>query len=212
MFKKIFLAISILFTSFWANAQSFPGLTEGKDYIKIPFNENVVENKSNKPVVLEFFWFGCGHCFKIKPLSKQLFESNKNISINLQYPAGFDGWTSGVKMFFTLKKMDLLDKMTDKVFNAIHVQGKNILKKDSDRDAFLKENGIDVEKFNSTYNSFSISTEVNKAKILTEKLKIESTPSYIVYKNGYAYQISPSLSKTYERTIEVTNIIVQSLK
>lgn len=190
-------------------AQEFKGLQEGQDYIKTPTKEVVVESK--KPVVVEFFWYGCGHCFAMKPMSKELFKKYDKKIVSLSYPAAFENWKSGAQIYFTLEQMGVLSQMHDKVFEEIHVNKSNILKKDDDRNRFLKANGIDVEKFNSSYNSFSVTNKVTKATKIVTDLKIESTPSYVIYYKGSNYQVSPSMTKSYEKTIQVLDVIISTL-
>lgn len=54
------------------NAESFStnGLTivEGTDYIKLAKPQPVAV--AGKSEVIEFFWYGCGHCYTIEPAVK----------------------------------------------------------------------------------------------------------------------------------------------
>ncbi len=209
-FKKTILISSLAFLSFSAYSQEFKGLTEGKDYLKAQATENIIDTKTNKPILVEFFWYGCGHCFAMKPLSSKLFDKYKSTVIGVKQPAGFDGWVTGTKIFYTLQNMNLLDSMHDKVFDEIHIKKKNILKKDDERDSFLKSNSVDVAKFNSFYNSFGMTAQLNKAKKITESLKVESTPAYVIYSGGYTYQVSPSLTGSYDNTIKVLDTILEA--
>ncbi len=206
--KKLFLALLMTISTI-AYASEFPNLVEGKDYTKNKTTDVLVESK-DKPIVVEFFWYGCGHCYAMLPLSKELFKKYENKIVPAHYPVGFDGWASGVKMFFTLEQMNILPSMHEKVFHAIHKDGKNLLKKDSDREDFLKSNNIDVKKFNETYNSFAIANKFNKAKSVTTNLKIESSPAYAVYYKGYTYQTSPALTQNYQKTISVLDTIIKA--
>lgn len=206
LMKKLLLAALMTISTF-ASASEFPNLVEGKDYTKSKTADVLVESK-DKPVVVEMFWYGCGHCYAILPLSKELFKKHENKIVPAHYPVGFDGWASGVKLFFTLEQMNLLSTMHEKVFHAIHKEGKNLLKKDRDREEFLKANNVDPKKFNDIYNSFAISTKVTKAKNVTTNLKIESSPAYAVYYKGYTYQTSPALTNSYQKTISVLDTII----
>ena len=79
--KKIALAAvtSTLFVNF-ANADCL-NLKSGKDYTDIKLSSNHVvklseqEVKSAKPVLVEFFWYGCSHCYHMDPMINKLVHS-----------------------------------------------------------------------------------------------------------------------------------------
>lgn len=206
--KSILFGLLLSITSM-AYSQEFKGIKEGVDYLKTPTKEVIIESK--KPVVVEFFWYGCGHCFAIKPKSKELFKKYDKKVISLSYPAAFENWKSGTQIYFTLEQMGLLTQLNDKVFDEIHINHGNILKKEEDRNKFLKNQGVDVDKFNTAFNSFTVSNKVTKATKIITDLKIESTPTYVIYYKGSNYQVSPSMTKSYEKTIEVLDIILSTI-
>ncbi len=206
--KYIILSLLVSIGSL-AQAQDFKGLKEGVDYLKSPEKESIVE--SNKPVVAEVFWYGCGHCFSMLPKSKALFKKYNNKIVEVPYPAAFDNWKSGAQIYFTLEQMGVANDMHEKVFNEIHVKQVNILKKAKERDNFLQVNKIDVNKFNSIYDSFSVNTKITKAKKIITDLNIQSTPSYVIFYKKNTYQVSPSLVGGYDRTIQVMDELLAQM-
>ena len=201
--KKIIVSSLFVCFSGLSFAGEFPGLEEGKDYLKFKTVETVVPVTKGKPTVVEFFWYGCSHCFKIKPLSEKLFKKYENKINSIQYPVGFDGWESGARTFFTLQEMNILNQMHDKVFNEIHTKGNlSILKNKNKMNGFLKENGVDVVKFNNIYKSPSVNLKWNEAVFALTADKIDGSPDYVIYNNGYTYKVSPALVNSYEKTIE----------
>jgi thiol:disulfide interchange protein DsbA len=200
--KSLFASVLLAGISMLAQAQEFPSLVEGKDYLKSQIKETVVDANQKKPVLVEFFWYGCPHCFKMKPMAEKLSEKYNGKITSVRYPVGFPNWESGARIFFTLEEMKLLDKLHSKTFEEIQVSRVNILADQTKRDSFFAANGVDVKQFNSTYNSFSVSNKWNKAKNIVTSHKIEGSPVYAVYSGGYTYQVLPSLTGSYEKTIE----------
>lgn len=206
MFKKILFSITALFLSFNIQAQSAEKFVSGIDYIEEPTKEVLIV--SEKPVLIDFFWYGCGHCYAMKPKVKELVAKHQKKIISKSYPATFDNWKSGAQIFFTLEEMGSLDSMHDRVFDEIHLNKKNILKNESALFDFIKSNGIKEEKFKSLYSSFTIQSKVNKAMLTTKQLNIESTPYFVIYYKGKTYKTSPSMVASYDKTIAVLDYLL----
>lgn len=208
MFKKILLSSILALSATVAHAQT---PVVNKDYAPIEINPSqaLVEPKAGKPVLIEFFWYGCPHCYHMEPLVKKLVQERKDSIEYIRYPAVFPRWVSGAKLYFTLEQMNLLDKLHDKVFDTIQKDRNNIMDNKEKRDAFLKEQGVDVAEFDKIYDSFGINTKVNQAQAISLAYKLESSPSFII---NNQYVITPSLSGSYDGTIKSINLILDNLK
>ncbi len=211
--KKFLGALLLSACSMLSYAQEFVGITEGKDYTKFKVEQPIVESTNNKPIVVELFWYGCPHCNVMRPISENFVNKQKDNIVSIKYPASFGNWETGARMFFTYQEMNILDKMHVATFNEIHNKNSTkILFKEDARNSFLKANGVDVAKFNMIYNSFSMSAKIGKSKEVMKTHRIENTPVYVVYKNGFAYQTSPALSGSYDKTINALEKIVAPKK
>lgn len=206
MLKKLLFSIAALFVSFNIYAQSTDKFLSGVDYIEEPTKEALIT--SEKPVFIDFFWYGCGHCYAMKPQVKALVVKHQNKIVSKSYPATFDNWKSGAQIFFTLEEMGNLNTMHDKVFDELHLNKKNILKNEALLFEFIKANGLNTEKFKSVYSSFTIQTKVNKAMQATKQLNIESTPYFVIYYKGKTYKTSPSMVGGYDKTIAVLDFLL----
>lgn len=193
---------------------SFGNLKEGVDYIKVKVDKtsskNVVDSNYNKPVILDFFWYGCGHCDKVRPMVKSLGENYSNVKL-VHQPAAFDGWEAGTKMSLIFKAMDVENQAHDPAFEAIHKKRKNLFRNQSQLEDFLKDNKIDVAKFNDLAKSFQIQNAYVKAQNITKNYQLTSTPSVGVYYKGYAYLTAPQLAKGYAETVTYTQTILDSI-
>lgn len=199
--KTISLAIILSSLGTFAQSQEFYGLVEGKDYTKSKISNTIVNPNQSKSTFVEFFWYGCSHCYNIKDASSKIAKKHASKINYIKFPVAFPNWESGVKMFYTFEEMKNLDKMHDKAFDHIHRNRVNILGDKSKLDTFLTSNGVDVKNFHKIYNSFSIAGKLNKAKAITESHKIDGTPLFAVYSGGYTYQISPAQSGGYEKAL-----------
>lgn len=208
--KKISLAVFLSALTSLSYAQEFPGLVEGKDYSKAKISPTVVDANQSKPTFVEFFWYGCPHCYHVKDQSAQLAKKHGAKINYVRYPVGFPNWDVGGKIFFAFEEMKILDKMHDKTFDQIHRHRVNIFADKKGFDALLTTNGVDVKKFNETYNSFSVNAKWGKAKTITESHKITGSPIFAVYSGGYTYQVSPAQAGGYDKALNNIDVILKN--
>jgi thiol:disulfide interchange protein DsbA len=208
--KKISLAISLAVLTNLSYAQEFPGLTEGKDYTKSIATNPAADTSQNKPALVEFFWYGCPHCYHVKDESSKIAKKYAAKINFVRYPVGFPNWESGGRMFFTFQEMKILDKMHDKTFDRIHKERVNILDNKNFRDEFLKSNNIDVTKFDSIYNSFGTSIKWNQSQTVTRNHGITGSPVFAVYSGGFTYQVSPAQAGGYDKALNNVDVILKT--
>lgn len=187
----------------------FAPLVENKDYVKVAIDpsKNLVEASYNKPVIIDFFWYGCGHCNAMRPLMSSIIKTNPEF-LSVKYPAAFPNWESGTKLYFAYQNLGLLDKLHDATFDALHVQHRNLLGNREQLDKFLEEHNVDVKKFHEIQDGFQMSRDLAKARETTAQYKLQSTPNMGVYYKGYAYLVNPSLSKGYENTAKSLKLML----
>lgn len=212
--KLAIITASILMTTL-SQAACLTDLKEGKDYIKVPVaTEKTIkldanEQKSGKPLLVEFFWYGCPHCYHMDPLINKLVAEHKDSIIFKRYPATFPKWESGAKLFFTLEEMGLEKQLHTKVFDTIQKDHINLMDNKVARDKFLLKEKVDINKFDTVYNSFSIASKLRLSKQVADNYKLNSSPVLVV---NNLYQVDPGLTNSYEATIKSIDSILKSEK
>lgn len=203
---------AILMTT--ASAACLSDLKAGKDYKKIEVAQGKTlklteaEQTANKTQVIEFFWYGCPHCHQMEPLVDKIVAQNKDSVLLKRYPVMFPRWESGARLFFTIQDMGLEDKLHKKIFHTIQVERINIMDVKESRDTFLKKEGVDVAKFDSVYNSFSVDSKMKVGKNMVENYKLTSSPTFVV---NNTYQVEPGSAGGYEGTAKSLETIIKSL-
>lgn len=183
-FLSRFFAIALL-ASGVAAAQT--AVTAGKDY-------NVLSSPqptdSDDVEVLEFFAYGCIHCFNLEPsLTPWVKRLPKDVKFTrVPTPFKIHGVDSA-PIYYTLEAMGLLDTLHMKIFEAIH-RDNAILGNPSVFAQWLAKNGVDVKKYQEVEKSFSVQSKISRAGMQTASYKIESTPTLAVA--GRFTAISPS--------------------
>jgi thiol:disulfide interchange protein DsbA len=180
---------------------------EGQHYVRLQTPAPVSLPSPDKKVeVLEFFWYGCPHCYTIEPL---LDSWSRRLPPDVAFRKVHVGFSQvhqiHQKIFYALEEMGLLPAMHRKVFTAMHQQNRR-LTSESDIAALMKENGIDPEKFLEVYKSFSVNTRAARARQITDAYKIDGVPAMGVQGRFWT---SGGLAGSHERMLQVVDVLIQ---
>ncbi len=186
-------------------AQGAP--VEGQHYVRLQTPAPVSLPSPDKKVeVLEFFWYGCPHCYTIEPL---LDSWSRRLAPDVAFRKVHVGFSPvhqiHQRIFYALEEMGQLQAMHRKVFAAMHQQ-KRRLTSESDIAALMNENGIDPAKFLEVFKSFSVNTKAARARQITDAYKIDGVPAMGVQGRFWT---SGALTGSHERMLQVVDILIQ---
>ena len=135
---------------------------------------------TDKIEVLEFFWYGCIHCYNLEPkLESWLKTLPKDVEFR-RVPAVFnDRWAHDATIYYAFEALGLVDKLHRPLFDAIH---RDRLRTDDSKQlsAWLEKHGVDPKKFETTAKSFGVQSKTKRAIRLTTDYKIDGTPAMAV--------------------------------
>lgn len=194
---------ALLFVATGALAQNGPQYTELQ-----PTQPKVAED-ANKIEVVEFFWYGCPHCYHLEPLVEQWQKTLPPDAVFRPYPAVFNArWGHDAAIFFTFQALGVLDRLHRPFFDAIHQDG---LRTDDAKalDAWVKKQGLDPKKFNDTLKSFAVQAKVRRAAQLTAAYKIDGTPAFAV--DG-RYTVSAEQGRSQEGMLKTVSYLVEKIR
>lgn len=164
-----------------------------------------VEN-SNKIEVLEFFQYNCPHCMSYDPV---LAGWRPRLPADVEYRRIPITWDQSnlphVRIYYTLEALGKVNDLHTKVFQAVQVQRKPMLKPDEIAD-FMASNGIDRKQWLDAYNSFSVGARANRAGQVWRAYKIDGTPAMAV--DG-KWVTAPSMVGTREGSLTVLDYLIQ---
>ncbi len=185
-----------------ARAQS--EFVEGTHYVKLSQPGQVPAD--GKIEVVEFFWYGCPHCYAFEPALEAWQKKLPSDVAFRRIPVAFreEPFVAHQRLFFALDALGLVDTMHRKVFNAIHLDRMR-LDKLPEIVAFVTKNGVDGAKFSDAFNSFSVQTKIRQAKQLAEVYRIDGVPTLGIQARFYT---SGSLAGTAERTLVVADYLI----
>ena len=198
------LATSSLLTSMTATAQP----VAGKEYLLI---EPALPTESQGKIeVLEFFSYGCIHCYRLHPFAKKWAAAAPSDVVFKRIPVTFDRpqMRPMAKLFYTLEATGDMSRLDDAVFAAVHDQNITLATDKAVLD-WVSGKGVDMKKFTETYNSFGINSKVARGEQLTKAYKVQGTPQ--VYVNG-RFALRNEGIQGYEDIFKVTGDLVSKAR
>jgi len=135
----------------------------------------------NKIEVIEFFWYGCIHCYNLEPrIDTWLKTLPKDVEFR-RVPAVFnDRWAHDASIFYAFEALGLLDRLHRPFFDAIH---RDRLRTDNwpALSQWLGRQGVDAKKFEAAFKSFGVQSKTKRAIRLTAAYQIDGTPAMAVH-------------------------------
>ena len=199
--KKLLVLLMLVFGSTALQAE---GYKEDTHYQVLTTPQ--ATDSGDKIEVLEFFWYGCIHCYSFEPYVRS-WKKSKPANVEFKrVPAMFrPEWEVQARAYYALSNMNVIEDVHGKIFDAIHKDKKrlNTLEEITD---FVAKNGVDEQRFKNEYNSFVVDGMVRKAKKKQKAYKLKGVPTIAV--NG-KYTTSGSMAGSYDNMIKVIDSLVQ---
>lgn len=139
--------------------------------------------------VLEFFWYGCPHCYALDPLVESWRKTKPAYIAFSRVPVMWsEGHRSTARLFYTLESMGKLDQLHSEIFKEIHVNNDPLIAGDPNdvaaaekiQTAFVKKFGVPEDAFTKAYHSFSVETSLQRADQLAQRYRVDGVPTFVV--------------------------------
>lgn len=182
---------------------------EGTDYTLLA---TVMPTRDPKKIeVIEFFWYGCPHCFHLEPALAAWVA---------KLPPYVDFWRSPVmwgpakqahaQVYYTAEALGVLDKTHKAFFDVVHdaeekTKSENVYVKEDEIKAFFKTFGVTDDQFEQNFKSFTVMSKLKQADARGRGYAIQGVPTLVV--NG-KYAVQGSMPKA----LEVVDYLIQKEK
>ncbi|ESS69687.1 thiol:disulfide interchange protein DsbA [Methyloglobulus morosus KoM1] len=192
---------------------SFAGLSNAEEQSSTGYEAVSPPQPTTNPAkveVIEFFWYGCPHCYSFEPsLSKWLKTKPANVEF-IRIPAVFsEEWGKHAKAYFTAEALGVIDAVHGDLFDGIQQAkqaGKHELETEDQLAKFFVAHGVKEADFREAYNSFMVDSKMRQAPALAAKYGITGVPAIIV--NG-KYRTNGTLAGSQEKMIDVINTLIK---
>ncbi|MDD3650626.1 thiol:disulfide interchange protein DsbA/DsbL [Immundisolibacter sp.] len=163
-----------------------------------------------KVEVIEFFWYGCPHCYAVEPRVAQWAKRQPATVEFIRIPAVFNQrWAVLGRAYYAMQQLKLGDDAHRALFDAIHRDHKN-LSDEASLAEFFAGLGVSKEKFHEAFTSFDVDSKVGRANRMTAAYGLEGVPTFIV--NG-KYRIDGTTAGSEEGMfIALDQLVARELK
>ncbi|MGP1677292.1 MAG: thiol:disulfide interchange protein DsbA/DsbL [Burkholderiales bacterium] len=204
MLKRLAVAIMVFFAAGLAQAQPVAGV----EYRQLATAQPT--DVPGKIEVIEFFWYGCPHCYNFEPvLEPWVKKLPKDVHFR-RIPAMFnDEYAQGARAFYALEAVGAEERLHKALFDAIHTGARLRVADEAALTEWLGKHGVDTKKFAAAYRSFSVEGKLKRADQLTRAYKIDGVPSMAV--DGKYVVITENI-KSLEHLLAITDYLVEQTR
>jgi len=193
--------IRFLFAGLVAAAATTANAQTGYEVLKKP----QLTTNPDKVEVVEFFWYGCPHCFQFEPYIQDWKKTKPdNVEFINAAPPLNPAWKVHSQAFYAAQVLGVLDQFHEQMFNAIHVD-KKPMRKPKDVGKLVDSLGLDSKKFLKTMKSFNVDAKIRQSLQMASEAGISAVPTVII--NG-KYRTSGSVAGSYPNLIKVLDELV----
>jgi protein dithiol oxidoreductase (disulfide-forming) len=168
----------------------------------------LILGKPDKIEVVQFFYYGCPHCFDMEPVLAEWLDK-KPADVEYAYvPALRDEkWVPLTKAWYMLDALDA-KRLHRPIYDNIHFDGK-ILSDEAPLLDWLARNGFERAKLAELYNSQAINAKVEEARARTAEYRINATPTMVVQGK---YSVSSGLVGSHHEAMRLVDQFVAEVR
>ncbi len=160
----------------------------------------------DKVEVVEMFWYGCPHCFRLEPfVERWLKKKPANVKF-VRMPGVFrPSWEIHARAYYTAEILGVVDKVHRPMFDAIH-EMKQRMNTEPAILALFKKHGVPEKDFKRVFRSFAVETKLRRAKDMGKRYQAKGVPALIV--NG-KYRTSGHAAGSNSKVFKVVNQLIK---
>lgn len=160
----------------------------------------------DKIEVIEFFSYGCPHCFDLSP-SLNRWSAKLPVDVTFRrIPVGFNQpyYQLMARFYYALEALGELERLDKAVFEAIHQKGLKLIDEKSLAD-WVTSQGVNAKKFHDAFNAFSVVSKTRRADQITQSARIPGVPAMVV--DGRYRVLTQGIKEPHELLARTDRII-----
>lgn len=207
--KKLLCSLITLFALAINVAYAAPATPKAGDDYRILKTAKPVNVAAGKIEILEFFWYGCPHCYTFEPILATWLQKQKADVVFKRVPVAFrKEFIAHQKLYHVIDTLGLTKQLSAKIFEAIQVEKNYLLTPEAQAD-FLVKHGISKDKFLKEYHSFGIDSAARQDRKLMDEYEIDGVPTIMVQGK---YETSPAMTNSFENTVQVLDFLIEQIR
>jgi thiol:disulfide interchange protein DsbA len=204
MIKRVLAGCLVVMSVLVASMVTAAEYEEGKNYIRL--SSPLPTLQKDKIEVVEFFWYGCVHCFHFEPVLKA-WQAKQGESVYLVGSPAM--WNERMRVhaqaYYTAQALGVLDKVNEPLFVALNTPPRPNLDNEDELAEFFAQYGVTDADFRKAFNSFGVASLVRQADARARSTQIEGTPELLV--NG-KYRVSAGLAGGQDEMLQVAEYLI----
>ena len=175
---------------------------EGEHYQSIPIP--VGSQEASATEVVEIFSYGCVHCYNFDAYVEIWREENDSKVRFERLPAVFT--PEFARAFYAAVILDVVDQVHTPIFNAIHIERKDMRRKELLAEVFKRYGGVPEEDFLSVYDSFAVRSKIQQAQARVAAYRVTGIPTMVV---SGKYRTNGRMAGSNNEMLEVVDYLVE---
>ncbi len=160
----------------------------------------------DKIEVLEFFWYGCPHCYAFEPYIKKWLKEKADYIEFVRMPSVLNSqWLVHARAFYVAQELGVLDKTHRALFDAIHRDRRRIVDEKSLAN-FFAEHDVDKSEFKKKYHSETVEEKIKAAFMAERNFQLTGVPMVVI--NG-KYVTGARQAGSFRAMIDVINDLAE---
>ena len=170
--RTTFLSFTLLLSTTVSVAQDSTGY--------LVLETPVLQTESDTIEIIEFFSYGCPHCYALDPLLHDWEKKHADtVTVIREAPPLNEFWIHRSRAFYAAEQLGYIDKLHTPIFDAIHRDGLKLRKPAKIVD-FVESQGVDGDKFQQAMLSDEVKAEIADAMELARSIDITGVPTLLV--------------------------------
>jgi len=191
----------------WAETKNDADYVEGIEYEVLTQAQPAPTD--GKIEVIEFFSYGCPHCYRFEPHIEQWKKTKSDNVEFIHVPAIFNkNWEALATLYYAAEVLGVEDKMHPIIFEAMHGEGKKV-RSFEDLKALFEKQGVSGEKLQQALNSFTVAAKTRRAKTMTKSYGITSVPNVVVQGK---YRTNGTLAQSHNNVFKVVDFLSDKIE
>ncbi len=209
-FVCAFFATSVLLFGV-AHAQEFEA---GKDYriiktiVQDADDEESTAESDTQIEVIEYFNYGCPHCYDLEPFIKDWLESiEEDVTFDRAAVPLRTAWVPLARAYWVAEELGVTDKVHDKIFEILH--DNNIQADQYMHRVFEIHADVDPDDFAEIYQSEEVLDLMRDTQTKFRLLGLTGTPAIVV---NNKYVVDADAARSIDRMFEIVDFLVDLIR
>ena len=188
-----------------ARAEASVKYVEGQHYVVLDTPLPTLDK--NKIEVVEFFWYGCIHCYHFEPALRSWQAKQTDDVVLIGSPVAWNKVAQvHAKAYYSAQVLGVLDKVNGPLFAALNTSPPSKLNDEDALAKFFAQYGVAEADFRKAFNSFGVNSLVRQADARVRSAQVDGTPSLLV--NG-KYRVTGKLAGSLDQMLNVADFLVE---